>query len=195
MKAKIESVRIERVVDTNPDSSYLGKYTDKISDYAIVRIGEYYGKFVKDLPENAEIPPEERKFRFFLSAYHVPHNSENWSHVQGEELAKIIAKYGSLEKADEFYAKEDFRRLESLNDGQWCYLGIIAKAEIISRSGICQTLRSGGLWGIESDSGKDYFEEIEKKELAELRTELESFGFGSRAIDFSFKNIEYQNDV
>ena len=85
--------------------------------------------------------------------------------------------------------EQDYRRCEDYNRGDWYMLGVIAKAEILSPGGVIQTVRSGGLWGIESDAG-DYFDEVEAEQLAELRTELESLGFGERAIDRAFQDVQ-----
>lgn len=78
--------------------------------------------------------------------------------------------------------------MEALNNGDWHHVGIVAKAVIVSANGITQTIRSGGLWGVESDSGADYMAEIERDELAALREELTALGFGKRAIEFAVKN-------
>ncbi len=163
-KNRIESVRIETVTDTDPDTSYIGHYTNHPSPEAIIRVGEHAGKQVKDLPDDYEHPSRGREYLYFLPA------------MTAEET-------GNPESP-----KQDFERMESLNDGQWCFVGIIAKAVIVSAQGVTQTIRSGGLWGIESDSDKSYLEEIARDELFNLRAELEAFGFGKRAIDYAFKN-------
>jgi hypothetical protein len=54
----------------------------------------------------------------------------------------------------------------------------------------CQTITSGGLYGIESDSDADYFAEVEQEQLAELRGQLHVIGFSKRAIASAFKNVE-----
>lgn len=96
------------------------------------------------------------------------------------------------------YVRQDYDRMESLNAGHWCFIGIRAEATIVTNinkhHGVCHQITSGGLWGIESDSDKDYLESIEKEELAQLRTELKSLGFSSRAISTAFKNIERKED-
>lgn len=69
-------------------------------------------------------------------------------------------------------------------------IGIIAKAEVVSAQGICQTIRSGGLWGIESDSGKEYLEEIATEELGQLREELAGLGFSDRQIYYAIQRVE-----
>jgi hypothetical protein len=39
-----------------------------------------------------------------------------------------------------------------------------------------QTITSGGLWGIESDSSASYLKEIEDQELEDLKTQLKALG-------------------
>lgn len=193
-KTKIASVRIEYAADTDPDTSCLGTYTDEVSPYAILRVGcEHYGEFVKDLPEDYSIPPRGREFRFFLPSNHVPHNPKNWEHCSPGVIAQVVEQYGSLEKTDENYAKQDFERMEALNRGDWSYIGIIAKAEIVSPHGTCQTIHSGGLWGIESDSDAKYLVEVENEQLDELKNELLSLGLGERAIERAFQNVQKRN--
>lgn len=108
------------------------------------------------------------------------------------------------------YTRQDFERMESLNADQWCYIGIRAEAEIqveatwensvVSKVSWSkpiapyQTITSGGLWGIESDSDHDYLESVEKEELTELRGQLKALGFSSRAISISFKTIERKGE-
>jgi hypothetical protein len=151
-KARIESVRIERVVDTNPDTSSLGKYGNTATSPAAV-----------DREERGDCGRHE--YRYFNPT------------MTGKETGNSKSP------------EQDYQRMESLNRGEWCYLGIIAKAVIVSAGGIIQTIRSGGLWGIESDSDAGYFAEVERDELAQLKAELLSLGFGERAIAHAFKNV------
>lgn len=97
------------------------------------------------------------------------------------------------------YVRQDYERIESLNRGDWCFLGISAEAEIgigdfaqYPKKYNCtvQHIHSAGLWGIESDSDDSYLEEIESEQLSELKSELKSLGFSSRAISTAFKTIE-----
>lgn len=87
------------------------------------------------------------------------------------------------------YVRQDYDRMESLNKGDWCFLGVSAESEIILGD-TCQTITSGGLWGVESDSGSDHFAEIEQEQLAELREQLHAIGFSKRAISAACKNVE-----
>jgi len=79
--------------------------------------------------------------------------------------------------------EEDYQCLEAYNRGDWCMLGIWAEAEVQTQNhGVIQTIRSGGLWGIESDSGEVYLDEIANEELAALSSELGALGFTKRQI-------------
>lgn len=105
------------------------------------------------------------------------------------------------------YVRQDYERMESLNRGNWCFIGIRAEAEIslptLANKGCVhgrevfyhtsQNITSGGLWGIESDSDKPYLESVERDELADLREQLKTLGFSSRAISTAFKNVEVQS--
>jgi hypothetical protein len=88
------------------------------------------------------------------------------------------------------YTRQDYERMEDYNANGWCYLGLRAVAKYQTSSGSpIQTLSSGGLWGIESDSDSSYFAEVAGEELAQLRTELKALGFSARAIASAFKNV------
>lgn len=105
-------------------------------------------------------------------------------------------------------ARQDYKRMKSLYRDQWCFIGIRADAEIgiscLANKGCVhgrevyythtQTITSGGLWGIESDSDKDYLESVEKEELSDLRGQLKSLGFSTRAISSAFKLIERKEE-
>ncbi len=106
---------------------------------------------------------------------------------------KATTRAEKIQALDVVYCCLAAYRLHRLSRGDWSFIGIIAKAEVISAQGICQTLRSGGLWGIESDSGADSLKEVANEQLTELRAELEGFGFGARAIDRAFQNVEVKD--
>lgn len=147
MKNRIERVWIERAVDSEPDTSWLGEYSSVEGPGAI-----------------------DRKARGEMGR-----NEHRWF---------VPARAAS--------AEADYRRMESLNAGDWHFVGVIAKALIVSANGVCQTLRSGGLWGVESDSEAEYLASVEAEELAALRAELEALalGFGKRAVAYAFGNVE-----
>lgn len=88
------------------------------------------------------------------------------------------------------YTKQDFKHMESLNDGSECFYGVMAEAEI-TVGDICQTITSGGIWGIESYSDDSYFKEMEDEQLHKLKQQLTALGFSKRAISTAFKNVEH----
>ena len=49
-------------------------------------------------------------------------------------------------------------------------------------AGVCQTITSGGLWGIESDSTPDYLSEIGQEEIEQLQEILQALGFSQKVI-------------
>lgn len=170
MKNKINKIVIEQVADSNPDTSYIGTYTNDRSPWVIVRFGVFAGQYLDDA-ENEEVPSNGREYLFFKP------------YAGGE-------KPGSKEYQE--YGLQDFARMESLVRGDWSFIGIIAKAHITTSNGTTQVIRSGGLWGIESDSGAEYLQEVANEELASLRLELEALGqgFGKRAIEYAMKQVE-----
>jgi len=72
-------------------------------------------------------------------------------------------------------------RLDQYKRGVFGYMGIVAKAEVVI-DGICQTITSGGLWGIEDDSDEGYLNEIAQEQLNELSDQLEAIGFPKRQL-------------
>jgi len=178
-KNRIERVWIERKIDECPDTSHMGEYTDDLEPGVIVRD---YGEFYEKLPTGME---RDYDGRFIGKADpEVPQ--------RGREYRGFIPYAGDEKVGTRDYYKygiQDFKRMEGLNNGDWLYIGVIAKVEIVTGGGTIQILRSGGLWGIESDCG-DYIQEVEKEELESLEDELKSIGFGQRAIDYAIKNAE-----
>jgi predicted transcriptional regulator len=116
---------------------------------------------------------ERNEYRYFNG------NVENYTGNTPEDIRK--------------YVRQDYERMERLNRGDWCYIGIRAEAKIMIDN-VCQKITSGGLWGVESDSSREYFAEIEAEELYELRKQLTAVGFSKRAIATACKNIERMDD-
>jgi len=83
-------------------------------------------------------------------------------------------------------AEQDYARMEALNNGQWEFIGIRACADV-TIGNTRQSIYSGGLWGIESDSEASYLKEVESEELASLRETLYELGFSKRAIATAVK--------
>lgn len=203
-KNHIEKVWIEQQVDENADTSYMGEYTDKKEDWVICcHCGEFVAIAEKNqarydeledeiyLLHNTEKNEEDEKQ---LAAYRAELESLNLHECPNSRREYNFFKPyagGEPEGSEDYqkYGKQDFERMESLNSGHWNFIGIIAKAQIRTESGTMQVIRSGGLWGIESDSG-NYLDEVGKDELENLRLELSAIGFGKRAIDKAFQDVE-----
>lgn len=186
MKRKIFSVKVRRDIDESPDTFYIGKYTDIVDDWNIDRrSGKYIIDLIKPVADcedcedgqqcsehQWDCPSRGREFRFF-----TPYSA------------------GEIPGTKEFrqYGLQDFKRMEELCNG-WCFIGIRVVAEVgISEDGKewkLETLSSGGVWGIESDSDASYFKEIITEESAQLKIELKAFGFSSRMIAKAFDEME-----
>jgi hypothetical protein len=87
--------------------------------------------------------------------------------------------------------EQDYARMEGYNRGDWGMIGIWAEAEVQTHNlGVIQIIRSGGLWGVESDSGREYLASVEQEELAALREELEALGFTKRQCKAALANLQ-----
>jgi hypothetical protein len=119
---------------------------------------------------------DSREYRYFDASFnYVDKHGKPADGLTAEEVRK--------------YVRQDYERMERLNAGDWAFIGIKAKAEV-SIDNVVQSIHSGGLWGIESDSERSYIKEIENEQLAELRNQLYAMGFGKRAIAAACKNVE-----
>lgn len=87
----------------------------------------------------------------------------------------------SKDSDEQKYALQDKKRLEAYYNDEWHFIGIQAKAEI-RINGISQTISSGGLYGIESDSGDEYFNEVFEEQKEELKGNLLELGFSEKEI-------------
>lgn len=73
------------------------------------------------------------------------------------------------------YGEKDYQRMLKYCSGEICDYGIWADAEV-EICGVIQRIRSGGLWGISSDSDEDEIIAIEKEQMAELEQILDKIG-------------------
>jgi hypothetical protein len=91
------------------------------------------------------------------------------------------------------YCLQAYARMEALENQDWYFMGITAKAEILVPSGpysLLQTITSGGMWSVESDAGEPEFLDIEADQLAELKGQLKALGFSERALAEAFKTVQ-----
>jgi hypothetical protein len=234
---RILEVKIIRAVDTDPDTSYYGEYSQRAdSEFSIDRahaldcasqehnhretvdklervknyidglynlnLGTFNGALgdsfahreqeglgeAADTIANAQTEVSEcdcnggDKLR---GEYQYFNPSRNYVDASGNALP------GNTPEQVREYVRQDYDRMEDYNRQGWCYIGIRAEAQYQTAFGSpIQTLTSGGLWGIESDSDKSYFAEVAGEELAQLKAELKALGFSARAISTAFKNVE-----
>ena len=82
-----------------------------------------------------------------------------------------------LEYMDE---SDDKERIAAWRAGDWGFVGVRAKATIYVPAGggnfTTYTLTSAGLWGVESDSGEEYFASIFEDEQSGLIADLKKIG-------------------
>ena len=151
---KVESVKIQHIPDDSPDTSEFGEFTDNWDEWNICRCcGEYLANC-----SDGHNYDHSREYKYFKP-------------VAGDE------KPGT--ESYQKYGKQDYDRMESLNNGNWYYLGVQVEAEVSYDIGQgskrLERFTSGGLWGIESDCG-DYIKEVEQEQLADLKEHLKQFG-------------------
>jgi hypothetical protein len=144
---KILHIQVEQHWDESPDTSYIGEYTNEWSEGVLCTLC--------GLPE-CECVRDGRVYTYFKP------------YAGGE-------KPGSKHYAK--YARQDWERMEALNRGDWAFIGIKAEAQVVLSGDVVQTITSGGLWGIESNSSEEYLQEVRQEQLAELSEQLKSLGF------------------
>lgn len=160
-KPKIDQIRIKVQLDEHPDTSYLGEYTDDYpGDYELQRGSAFDRK------------PGRNELRYFVPANSVEDHRHGlsrmgYSRSQAEEMARE-------------YCRQDYKRMEALNEGQWAFMGITAEARVSYAAGPnghrrLEWLTSSGLWGIESDSDDEHISGIAKCELSQLQHHLNAF--------------------
>ncbi len=181
-RKRILEVKIIRALDVDRDTSYLGEYSQRQSSR--FSIDRAHSQDCASLAANSG--PALSQLRRILK---TPAGEPR----PGESEANVVK-----------YTLQDYERMESLNNGNWSYIGIRAEAEIVLPyqvnkgcvrghevyAYLTQTLGSGGLWGIESDSERSYFEEVKGEELSQLKGSLRTLGFSARAIATAFKSVE-----
>jgi hypothetical protein len=134
-------------------------------------LGEYSNKRARFSFDRKALNDMERGEYQYFNPYVNPFNGK--TQAEKKELAR--------------QARQDYERMESLNRGHWYFIHIRAEAKIVINN-VIEKISSGGLGGIESDSGEEYFKEIEKEELTNLTSILKELGFK----ESQFYEIEMQ---
>ena len=175
-KPTIGKIWIEHILDDCPDTSFYGKYADQLDDGVIVReFDEFWENLDDEQKEDAE-NTRSREYRGFK-----PYAGEE------KEGTEDYYKYGL----------QDYERMEKLNKGDFCFIGIVANCKVkypIGQGSFrLENFSSSGLWGIESDSGKDYLDEVGKDELENLKFHLEKMNINTSNFDELAKDAEIKN--
>lgn len=91
---------------------------------------------------------------------------------------------------------EDIKR--AYENGEFFYIGIKAEAEILTshngKEWLINTITSGGLWGIESNSDESHLESIRMEEEHDLKAVLLKFGFSDEEITKALDDSETTTD-
>lgn len=195
---RIHSVTIKHMFDESPDTSWLGEYSNSPTGEFSIDRNHFdacpcrwaFDSDEDDCDCNAG-EWDTREFRYFN-----PGSVESFKADASWIPASENDKKAYWFKAMRENARKDYERMQALNSNDFCFIGISAEADysVGGTPAPIQTITSGGLWGIESDSDASYFAEVEREELAELRKQLEGIGFSKRAIVAAFKNIDREND-
>jgi len=212
---RIHKVTIKRMVDESPDTSWLGEYSNTAdSEYSIDRA---HAQDCASLEENhgAAVDQLERILQYLNRIesnddladacdiiVELQDDAQECDCGGHGDMGRHEYRYfnpsrnydGDTPENIRKYTRQDYERMERLNAGDWCFIGIRAEAEYSvgeSRGGgrLCQTLSSGGLWGIESDSEQSYFASVADEKLADLAAQLKGIGFSGRAIAAAFKTV------
>lgn len=85
------------------------------------------------------------------------------------------------------HAEDAYNRMITLNEGRWCFMSIKAVAHIATsldgKSWINNTIESGGVYGIESDSDKASTDEISCDQQNDILATLHELGFSVDEIE------------
>jgi hypothetical protein len=184
---KIESIKIVSSHDEDPDVSWLGEYTDDMEPGVIIR---EYDEFYEKIPTEMERDLDGKFIGKMEPEISRPGNTfRGFKPYAGDETVgtKDYYKYGM----------QDYERMEGLNRGDWCIIGIKAEAVISYPTGNngdrrIERLTSGGLWGIESDSG-GYLQEVAQNELIDLKFHLENFNIDTSNWKKLTKDLELED--
>lgn len=141
-------------------------------------------KIVVTLPYSHWV--DHRSVRYFAPSPGGSSKPEEW----GDTSEETVKKYGAA-IAPYAYALQDWKRMETLNDGHWCFLVIISEAKI-------STVVNGHTFHdkiyeavgmVESDSD-EYLKEMGNEQLAILSDTLLEMGFTQEQIDEAMEEVE-----
>jgi len=91
------------------------------------------------------------------------------------ESVRVVVEHDPDPDVSYLEQDEFEERLAAYKNEEFTFVGVHAEADVVIE-GVVQTLTSGGLWGIESDSGEEYLEGVAVEEYEALRKVLKAVG-------------------
>ncbi len=126
------------------------------------------------------------KFVEEVSVVTLPDESPDVSYL--ERTPEFYMADGIGREDAERYAAQNKKRLEAFYDAEWGMIGIRAEASVVVKD-VIQKIRSGGLWGIESDSDERHKRGVANEELGQLDDMLGELGFKKKAMGLNEANL------
>lgn len=170
-------VRVYHIDDEDPDLGFMGEFTGRPKGYP------YYDRalraIVHDEAERLELADDDRGDNWDHRSYRYIGNFQETSDDRAEWDRAILA---------------DVERLESYGD-QWSCVGVRAEAW---KDGVMLG-ESMGIWGIETDGSRSYFQEVEEEQqndaVAEAKKKLEQIKGHERWTDQQERLLRAAQDV
>jgi hypothetical protein len=182
--------QIEWQYDDSPDLSYLGEYTDQPGEWTVDReLGELLGEYIdkeETIPYREDLDKRvtELEDQGYDTDWYEEENEDGqcyftlryWGHeVLAADLCSTYERNSfryfapanmdveAESKEDKIkYAIRDFERMEDCNRGYWSPVGCVVTMLIEG-----EEVAYASLWGIESDSEKEYLKEVEEDLISE----------------------------
>jgi|HubBroStandDraft_1064217.scaffolds.fasta_scaffold53842_3 hypothetical protein len=82
---------------------------------------------------------------------------------------------------DPDYREQDQERLDAWKNGDWRMVGVYAEVEVVV-AGTTQTIRTPGVWAVESDSDRSHFKDLGEQEHGELVAILAEMGIPKNRV-------------
>ncbi len=187
---RVIKIVVKWVADYDGDTSWLGKYSDKPGAWTVDRKrGILYGDahwFVKnvrgankaqamadryeELGYEVELtsPTEradgyKRAWQVYVSGYKPLRTdlSTRYDRNEYRYFHPPVENYeGIPEQEKAGYCVQDYERMTEYNMGSWSFMGCVATLTLNG-----EEIGHSSVWGVESDSDKSYFAEVERDEI------------------------------